>query len=212
MRLCLCIPPAFAALVACAHPAPPPLLDGSIGPTLHVAIGRPAHSPQAQRATVVASARSLLAGEPLTARGLNFPEDPVGFVRAAFWTAEVDLFESSVAADKEASGMEILFRSTAVRGKQHTLTPRPGDLVFFDAEPLAKAPYPAQVAIVEEVRGTGTITAIGVFANGPRLVTLNLRMPDAISDAQGERINDRLDHQQVPLARVFRVFADPFAG
>ena len=157
---------------------------------------------------VVKQARRYLAGAPLTAKGFSFEPDPIGFVRAAFWAAGIDLYDAQVAEDAKADGMAILFRSTSVRSELHRQLPRPGDLVFLDGRPRQTDLYPSGVAVVERVDGSGTVVAIGSFAKGPTRIALNLREPEA-----GGGRNDLLARDNapaLPAGVLFRSFADPF--
>lgn len=202
---------ALLTALGCASPGPVPLMSAAVRPRplQRTMIVEP--SSGAARQTIVEQARQLLSGGPPVVRGLTFESDPVGFVRAAYWAAELDLFAPGPAANPSAHGMEILFRSAAERECLHYTVPSPGDLVFLDATGRRTELYPAQVAIVERVDADGTITALGAFKDGPRRVTMNLRRPDVTLDAAGARLNDLLDGKEsATVARVFRAFADPF--
>jgi hypothetical protein len=179
----------LVAVTASCAATSPPLASRHVSPRPKTqARAAQASSP---RDTIVQQARRYLEGAPLVANGYTFDPDPVGFARAACWAAGIELFDETVAADPEADGMQILFRSAAERGRVHRETPRPGDLVFFDADETGTALYPAGVALVESVATDGTITAIGRFAGGPERVSMNLR-----SDNAG-------------MARLYRAFATP---
>ncbi|MEE8409457.1 MAG: hypothetical protein V3T05_07625 [Myxococcota bacterium] len=204
---------------ACSHhPAPPPLLSAPIAPNVlgaHASRPHPGRLEASSRAAVVARARALLNGldhgEPSTG-GITFGADPVGCVQAAYWAAELDLVDPKIAADETAHGMEILFRSAAVRRWLHKQTPKPGDLVFFDRDRRESALYPSQAAVVDAVRDDGTVSAVGCFADGPARVALNLREPSR-AKADDRRINDVLSGAESgTAAQLFRAFADPFAG
>ena len=201
------------ALAACGRTATPPLLGRTIRPEVaeRHATGTPAHDPR--RAEVVRCAQSLLAGAPLKARGIDFPADAVGFVRACYWQVEIDLYDATVAADPAADAMQILFRSAAARSWLHTEPPQPGDLVFFDPNDRGSALFPSQVAIIEALGADGTLTAVGAFVHGPARVSLNLREPETTLTSDGRRINDLLSGEAtLTAAQLFRSFADPFRG
>ncbi len=190
----------------CAGPTQPSALAPVVARELELSLITPQGERQADgRNSVLAKARAYLAGAPLVAGGLHFSNDPVGFVRAAFWSAGIDLFDTSVALDPEADGMEILFRSASRHGLLHHEQPHVGDLVFFDADSHQDNSYPAQVAVVESIGADGTIIAIGHFASGVRRVRLNLRQTSSSS------ANSVLAAKQPqPAAALFRSFADPF--
>lgn len=211
---------AFLLLGACLRPAQPPLLLAHVPPRPALPLLRTAPAPanpapapsQSPRQQVLEAARAYLGGAPLRAGGYDFPPDPVGFVRAAYWQAGVDLFTQD-AAEAGGDGLSILYRSADVRGDLHRDPPEPGDLVFLGREPGQSGSLGA-VAIVERVDRDGTITAIGSFHGGPRRVKLNLRQPEREVGEDGGRINDALAEApsgqgSTPAGRLFRSFAAP---
>jgi hypothetical protein len=199
------------SIAACGHPAPPPLLSLAVQPASRLHGERPRPSETRLRETVVARARALHAGADLTTDGLEFPADPVGFVRAAFWQARIDLFDPRVAQDPKAGGVEILYRSAAIGSRLHRQSPRPGDLVFWDSDPRGVALIPTQVGVVETVAPNGTITALGHFAAGPARVHMNLRRDEeSPAPAAAGSADTHAGNRPVPLARLFRSFADPY--
>lgn len=186
-------------------------MDGTIREHLRVSLPHREQELRDRRARVVARARELVNGAPFTSGDLTFAADPVGFARAAFWAAEIDLFDPSIASDPEAHGVEILFRSAAAHDDLHKHTPRPGDLAFLDADRHGSALYPSHVAIVEEALEDGTLLLLGVFAAGPARVTMNLRAPEQTAGADGVVVNDLVGKDTpVAMAELFRTFADPF--
>jgi hypothetical protein len=199
----------FLAASACSHAAPPPLLGGTVRERLQVSLPHPEQENRDRRGRVVTRARELVNGAPFTAGELSFSSDPVGFARASFWAADIDLFDADIASDPEAHGVEILFRSAAARDGLHKHTPRPGDLVFLDADGRGSALYPTAVAVVEEALEDGTLLVLGVFADGPARITMNLRAPDRVRRDDGVVVND-LVGSGVAVAQLFRSFADPF--
>jgi hypothetical protein len=201
------------ALVACATPAPPPLMGRAIRPEVDARRPRAAGPGDDRRSEIVRCAQGLLSGAPLKSRGIDFPPDAVGFVRACYWQVEIDLYDATEAADTTADGMQILYRSAASRGWLHTEPPRPGDLVFFDPNDRGNALIPTQVAIIEKLGADGTLSVLGAFVHGPERVSLNLRQPDVTTTTDGRRINDLLSGEAtLTAAQLFRSFADPFRG
>ena len=197
----------LAVLVAgCAERAPPPLLGGAVREQVPMSLPSPQHELEVRRARVVARARQLVNGAPFASGELTFGSDPVGFVRAAFWAARIDLFDPAVAGDTGAGGVEILFRSAAAGDGLHKQTPRSGDLVFFDA--ARSGLYPSHVALVEETLEGGTVLLLGYFDSGPARAAMNLRTPELATDTSGVVVNDVVGGR--PLAQLFRCFADPF--
>lgn len=154
-----------------------------------------------KRAAVLNAARSYLKSRPFVADGYTFDADPVGYVRASYWQVGIALLDASPKVEA-VGGLQALFRSAKGQGWLHHTTPRPADLVFWDAPQTPEAEGPGHVALVEAVRNDGTIVVIGFFAGGPRRIRMNLRHPG--SD------EDRL--QGVPASTLFRAFADPFVG
>ena len=161
------------------------------------------------RTIVVQKARALLDGAPLTSRGYRFSPDPVGFAQAAFWSAGIDLVSPRVAADETAHGTELLYRSAALRGELHQDHPGSGDLIFFANPEQGAGEAPGQVAVVEEVRGDGTLTAIGSFAGGPARVLLSLKRDEG---ARRHKTHSAAvaGSDQLSLARLVRGFASPY--
>ena len=216
--------PLAALLASCVGPGRPPLLTEPVRPAparvllagAGIQPGSARDAPDPRRAVVGQAAR-YLGGAPLVAGGLEFEPDPVGFVRAAYWSAGIDLFDPDLAAALESAGsewdgMELLYRSVAARGGLHHQQPRPGDLAFFDAEPGSRATVPRGVAVVERIEADGTLTVIGSFAAGPRRVVLNLRRPDQRATGSGKHTNDEIAAPAgaVSAAAVLRAFGDPF--
>jgi hypothetical protein len=207
---------AVLSLAGCSSVSPPPLHFTSrvVRPTpllRHLAPETLRRANITARQTAVAKARAFVQGAPVAARGYSFSSDPVGFVRAAYWQAGVELFDSRVAAGQGAGGMEILFRSAARHGRLHRQTPRVGDLVFFDADTRGSDLYPVQVGLVEQVSADGTITVLGAFRDGPARIRMNLRRPRRRATDDGTPVNDLLrGRQKSPAAEMFRSFARPF--
>jgi len=165
----------------------------------------------AARQKVVDQARRETACDKLTVASLHFDCDQVGFVRAAFWAAPIDLFAPEVASDQSLDGIAILFRTAGVRHALHQETPRIGDLVFFDRDGTAADLYPTQVGIVDGMQGDGTAAVIGWFAAGPRHIVMNVRQPDEAARDDGTEINTRLaDAAESTAGRLVRAFANPY--
>ncbi len=180
---------ALLSLAACAHPS-------RALPT-----AREPDQVSARRARVVAAARELLHRTPPVARDIQFGSDPVGFVRAAYWAAGVELFDEDLAIAPHLHDMEVLYRTASERRWLHRETPRPGDLIFLDRDTRGTALFPAQVAVVEAIPRDGTFTALGWFAAGPARIRVNLR--SGVSDI----LRGEAPH---PAAALFRAFASPY--
>lgn len=162
----------------------------------------------ADRQRVLDKARSFLKGNPIASQGLKFSTDPVGFVRAAYWEINYDLFAKEIADDPNADGVEILYRSGSLRNQLHKHQPRPADLIFLDTKPGTL--HPSQVALVESVEKNGTIKIIGFFANGAQRLSLNLRTPQA-HRIDKVVVNDYVEGPSpILVAQTFRAFVDPF--
>ena len=166
------------------------------------------HSPQLQRVVAVEAGRKLLSG-PLQSGGLMFEPDPIGFVRAAWWAAGVDLYTAKNFNDPEMHGLEILYRSASNRQGLFQRGPRPGDLVFLGRPKTPDNPLPEQVALVESIFEDGTVVALGRFADGPGRVYLNLSAQSKNSKVQGARKKDGVQ-SQIPLHHLFWAFALPY--
>lgn len=195
---------------SCGRPFNAPLTGRTIRPLPRLQVLNTVQGPAQNRQRVVEAARSFLKSNAPVAHGLTFESDPLGFVRASFWAAGIDLFDKSVASDEAAHGMQILYISTKSRKIFHRRLPRPGDIVFFNMSGKAQ-PYPTQVAIVETVESDGTVRALGRFANGPKRIAMNLTSPSSEKDKDGKVLNDRLGHKQGALAaQLFTTYADPY--
>ncbi len=164
---------------------------------------------QGKRSHVVAAAKKFLSGQPLLVRGYKFESDPIGLVRAAFWSAHMEIIHPAVYRRDHIKGMEVLYRSVDRNRQLHREHPKIGDLVFLNTGKASD--IPAQVAIVEKVDADGTVTCIGFFAAGIARATFNLRNPDQATAIDGKTINSFLkDDRKVSLARAFKTFADPY--
>lgn len=152
-------------------------------------------SPEIRRAVAVKAARDFL-NKPPQSRGLTFEPDPVGFVRAAWWEAGLDLFERSTFQKEELHGMAMLYRSALARKGLFQGPPQPGDLVFLGPSQSEDAPFPTQVGLVESVDPSGTVYVLGRFAGGPRRIALHLKQKDKTSEQNGQLFNDMLEGRQ----------------
>ncbi len=212
----------LALMSACGlHIGPAPISTLPPPRLMLISSMRVPHTPiDKRRSAVVLKAMALrrafaqnTAAHKIQVKGLSFDPNPVGFVQAAFWQADIDLFSRKVLnGHAKSDGLELLFRSAGERQQLHRGTPRKGDLVFFDDFPVGYSQganmstlFPAQVGIVNAVGQNGEISLVGFFAGGPTQITLNLRRND-------ERGNTRLyAHGEAYAARaLFRSFADPF--
>ena len=147
------------------------------------------HSRQLQRVVAVKAAQRLLHGELQTA-GLTFEPDPIGFVRAAWWEAGLDLFSEQDFQDPDIHGMAILYRSVSSRQSLFKNQPKPGDLIFLGDPQTEKNPFPAQVALVESIDANGSVYALGRFADGPGRIRLDLKNEGNNSEAIGTVFKD----------------------
>ena len=198
-------------LSGCTHAFSPPMASRTINPNLQLAKQtQPKRKRLTPRQQVVAAARTFLDGQVPTARGYKFESDPIGFVRAAFWTEGIELFATDLANEKAAHGMQLLYESAKQKKNLHQRRPRPGDLIFFSVSAKAQ-PYPTQVAVVEKIRDDGTIMAIGRFANGPQRIAINRQSKTKEKNAKGVQINDLIGYTEgTPAAQLFTTFANPF--
>jgi hypothetical protein len=163
------------------------------------------------RQVVVHTAQSFVRGAALEVSGYKFSRDPVGFVRAAFWSAGVDLFDARVASDQRLDGIGIIYQSAAARGRLHKQTPQPGDLLFLDGQGHGRDMQPAHLCVIESIDAFGTITALGYFQDGPARIKLNMRYPKQGATG-GQAVNDLLKraNSTALAATLFRDFANPY--
>lgn len=171
-------------VVGCGQPARPPLLGGASPEDTALA-----------RAQVVRASRELTRA-PLRVRGVEFDADPVGYLRAAYWTAGIDLFDHDVATDPTADGWSVIERSARLRGQLHRVTPRPGDLALFRAANGRLF----MAAIVTDVADDG-VELRGWFSLGP---------DDArIGVGDETRVDERLS-SGTTLRSALAGYIDPF--
>lgn len=200
---------ACVLLGACAQgDRPPPLSHGVLPPAprlLHLRPGAAQEATESARTKVLAAARSFVAGKALVVGGYRFPTDPIGFVRAAYYSAEIDLFDAQVAEDASLSGSMVVYASAKSREQLHQHSPKPGDLLFLKMPGAKTLSY--QLAIIETLEGDGSMTAMGVFKAGPQRMVMNLRQPN---DA-ARNTTFTTPSGEMPAAALFQSFADPFA-
>jgi len=128
------------------------------------------NSPAQLRKNILGAAQEFMDGKNPKANGYIFEANPIGFVRAAYWQAGIDLFDENLYEQKSLKGMEILYRSTKVRRSFHRNTPQPADLVFF-AEKVSASQKMHQVGLVETVEKNGLVGVVGYFLGGPKRIT-----------------------------------------
>ena len=165
-------------------------------------------STELQRMVAVESAQQLLNGK-LEAAGLLFEPDPIGFVRAAWWQAGIDLFSAQDFRNSELSGMEILYRSATQRRGLFQKQPRPGDLIFLGPPHSAEQKMPTQVALVEFIDLNGTVYALGRFAEGPTRIRIDLKHDANNSEAIVRSVTGATA-TKTSVNRLFWAFALPY--
>lgn len=141
-------------VVGCGRSVPPPLVG--LAPALT----------DQSRDRVLRFAQKTTSSERLTVGDVTFDSDPVGFVRAAYWTVRIDLFQFDVATDVSADGLAILKETAEVRG-QTVEDAKAGDiaaLVLNDGRT-----FPAVVMDTAEK----TLTVRGWFTDGPNTTTVD---------------------------------------
>ena len=182
-------------LQGCTTPFVPPLLHRVIPRDSPMRVTSSHVSREAQRSIAVRAARALLTTAP-KARGLTFEPDPVGFVRAAWWEAGLDLITAQNFDNQEMHGMAMLYQSARARGSLFKHKPKPGDLVFLGPTQTETNPFPTQVALVESVDSDGTVYALGRFGDGPRRITFDLAHRNQRGQVNGKVYNDLLANQK----------------
>ena len=156
--------------VSCAGPSTTRSLTRADRPLviLNEHLGK--NSPAQLRKNILSAAQEFMDGKNPKANGYIFEADPIGFVRAAYWQAGIDLFDENLYEQKSLKGMEILYRSAKVRRSFHRKTPQPADLVFF-AKKVSASQKIYQVGLVETVEKTGMVRVVGYFLGGPKRIT-----------------------------------------
>ncbi len=172
-------------VAACGEPARPPLLGQAPGGDIELA-----------RSQVLRALRELERA-PLEVRGVEFDPDPVGYLRAVYWAAGVDLFEPEVATDPTADGWTVIEASARRRGQLHRATPRQGDLALF----REKNGRLFMAAVVTDVTDDA-VSLRGWFSLGPEGVEMPIRVSkegEGTFLAAGETLRD-----------AFAGYVDPF--
>jgi hypothetical protein len=150
-----------------------------------------------ERQMIVKTAQQILKTRNYKVEGFRFDENPLGFVRACYWAAGIELYDPRI---RSKDGLEILYRSATLKGFLHYKTAFPGDLIFFDM-PSKKDTYPGFVAIVEKADKDKPIRIIGYFGNGLKRVELDLRNP---------KNSAKINGSEARLGELLRVIASPF--
>ena len=195
--------------MGCNAPFALPTGERLVTPAPGLRLVSPAASPEQGRRLAVESAKSFLRA-PLLVNGLKFEPDPVGFVRAAWWSAGHDLYIRQAFEDPDAHGLQVLHSSAKFRRALFKSQPKPGDLVFFGQTQRDKTEL-TQVALVETVDADGTVHVLGRFSKGPRRIALNLRLPDQEKNQEGKTLNDTLGSTSgTPAGTLFVTYARPY--
>jgi hypothetical protein len=182
-------------ILGCNTPFMPPLAHRVITKDAPLRVTSALASREAQRSIAVRAAQALLTTAP-KARGLRFEPDPVGYVRAAWWEAGLDLITTQNFANKDMHGMAMLYQSALARGSLFKRRPKPGDLVFLGPLKTETNPFPTQVALVESVDSDGTVYALGRFSDGPRRITFDPARSNQRTQSDGKIFNDLLGNQK----------------
>jgi len=151
-----------------------------------------------KRQTIVTTAKQILKTRNFNVGEFHFDENPIGFVRACYWAAGIELYDPRI---RSKNGLEILYRSVSLKSFLHYTSAFPGDLIFFDTS-QTKATYPGFVAIVEKADKDKPITVIGYFGNGLKRVQLDFRNP---------KNSEKVEGRDARLGELIRVAASPDA-
>jgi len=194
-----------------SEPAPLPTSPGRAGPPRSSTSGQidtAAPSPSGARTAastgitseeareLVSYASNLVGKNRIVANGESFRKDCSGFVRACYFTQDVDLFDVSVGG---RSGTESIYLYLRENGSMYTRGKlQPGDVVFFhntyDRNRNGRRDdLFSHVAIVETVDAMETATLIHVLSGGIVRSRMNIRLKGTHKDANsGKVVNDYL--------------------
>ena len=161
------------------------------------------NSPAQLRKKILNAAQKFMDGNNPKANGYIFEADPIGFIRAAYWQAGIDLFDKDLYEQKSLKGMEILYRSTKVRRSFHRKIPQPADLVFF-AKKVSASQKIYQVGLVETVAKNGIVGVLGYFLEGPKRI--NFKWPVTKDVSQDDTLG-KMD--SFPAGKLVMQFARP---
>lgn len=143
--------PAYVTIIACAAcglPARPPLISEN------------KHFVEDPREQVIRFAEK--AHDTLTVHGVEFDPDPVGFLRATYWSAGIDLFDAVAAEEMAGSGTDLLL-SSAKKRAQFTDWATPGHLATLVLKDGSLMP----VMVLEAPDASRRLSIRGWFADGP---------------------------------------------
>ena len=193
---------------SCSSPLQPALAHRILPQDAYTRVTNLRNSTERQRAVAVSSAQKLLQGK-IQAAGLLFEPDPIGFVRAAWWEAGIDLFSERGFHDAEMNGMEVLYRAATARNGLFKKQPQPGDLIFLGNPRSEQNPVPSQVALVEFIDAEGTVYALGRFAEGPGRIRLNLNLEKQNSLVMSNTASGPTP-TEVSIRELFWTYARPY--
>jgi|SRR5215217_4129749 len=150
------------------------------------------------RATVLASARSLVGKPQVTLDGRKYPADCTGLIEGVYAQAGLSFRGTIKPGD---NGVTALYRYARANGRVYTGgRPLAGDLVFFNEtydqnRDGRRNDGLTHVGIVDSVDAQGTVTVIHRVRRGVVRYRMNLARPHLPRDPKtGEVLNDLLRH------------------
>ena len=205
----------LALLVSCAavpwHIQADPVYLAAPGDSYH----KPA--PSRIRDAIVSGGLSLVGKETLVVKGVTYPADCTGVVRAAYAFADIDLAYHF--GRYEGNGVRRIYMTLHEQGLLYaTSYPAPGDIIFWDntwdADGNKKADDElTHIGLVVAAGQDGAISYLHYhYRLGPTVENMNLLQPDMDLAKDGSQINAALRMRGSPpgpgsnAAQLFRAF------
>lgn len=176
-----------------------------------------APAPSRVRETIVSGGLSLVGKETLVVKGVTYPADCTGLVRAAYAFADIDLAYRF--GRYGGNGVRRIYLTLYDQGLVYASSyPVPGDIIFWDNTWDANNNKVADdelthLGLVVASEPDGSISYLHYhYRLGPTVETMNLLQPDLDVAKDGSRINAALRMRGSPpgpgsnAAQLFRAF------
>ena len=205
----------LALLAACT--AAPGLRPADPVPFLPAGDAYHESAPSQVRDAIVSGGLSLVGKDTLVVKGVTYPADCTGVVRAAYAFADIDL--ASHFGRYEGNGVRRIYLTLHEQGLLYaTSYPAPGDIIFWDNTWDADGNKQADdelthIVMVVTMEPDGSISYLHYhYRLGPTVEAMNLLQPDIDIGKDGRQINAALRMRGSPLgpgsnaAQLFRAF------
>jgi hypothetical protein len=173
--------------------------------------------PSPIRDAIVSGGLSLIGQETLVVKGITYPADCTGVVRAAYAFADIDLAYRFGRYD--GNGVRRVYLTLQDQGLLYaTSYPAPGDIIFWDNTWDANGNKQADdelthIGLVVATEQDGSISYLHYhYRLGPTVESMNLLQPDMDLATDGRQVNAALRMRGSPpgpgsnAAQLFRAF------